>query len=258
MMLDVSGSMRGSKIADLKAAAQDLIEILLPTDVPHENRVAIVPFASAVNAGGLASSVSIGIDSRGRSMAGRYTTCVTERPGTHAFTDTSGRTAKLHRRSSACPSAAIQPLTNDLGQLDDAIEALSADGMTAGHLGIAWAWYMLAPQWSDVLPGDSTPVAYDNTDFRKVAILMTDGMFNNYYESSNGVSVAQSRSLCDQMKAKGITVYTVGFQVPDEVVPTLTYCATSPKHFYPAEDGAALRQTFQDIAKRLNGLRLSS
>ncbi len=258
MMLDVSGSMAGTKIQDLKAAARDLIEILLPTDTPHSNKVAIAPFSTAVNAGSLAASISRGTDSRGRSYPGRYTSCVTERPGAQAFTDASPVTHKLNRRSASCPAAEIQPLTNDLDALDDAISALSADGMTAGHLGVAWASYLLSPNWASVLPGDSEPVAYDNPDFRKVAILMTDGMFNNFYESANGNSVTQARALCDSMKANGITVYTVGFQVPPEVVPTLEYCATTPEHFYSAEDGAALRQTFKQIAKRLNGLRLTS
>jgi hypothetical protein len=257
MMLDVSGSMAGSKIEDLKAAASDLIEILLPTDIPHSNRVAIAPFSTAVNAGDLAASISNGVDSRGRSMSGRYTTCVTERPGGQAFTDASPSTAKLNRRSASCPVAEVQPLTNDLDVLGDAVESLAASGMTAGHLGIAWASYLLSPNWGSVFSGDA-PVDYDNTDFRKVAILMTDGMFNNYYENANGTSVTQARALCDSMKANGITVYTVGFQVPADVVPTLQYCATTPSHYYPAEDGAALRDTFKAIAKRLNGLRLSS
>jgi Flp pilus assembly protein TadG len=258
MMLDVSGSMGGSKIEDLKAAATDLVQILLPTDVPHSNRVAIAPFSTAVNAGNLADEISNGVDHRGRSMSGRYTNCVTERAGAHAFSDASPSTAKLNRKSNSCPTATVQPLTNDLDTLEDAIESLSANGMTAAHLGIAWASYLLSPSWAAVFGDDSAPVAYDNTDFRKVAILMTDGMFNNYYESANGNSVTQARALCDGMKANGLTIYTVGFQVPEEVVPTLEYCATSPQHFYSAEDGAALRQTFKDIAKRLNGLRLSS
>jgi hypothetical protein len=83
-------------------------------------------------------------------------------------------------------------------------------------------------------------------------------MFNSTYESANGTSVTQARNICDNMKTSGITVFTVGFQVPADVVPTLQYCATSPKHFYRATDGAELRKTFTDIANRLNGLRLSS
>ncbi len=258
MMLDVSGSMAGSKIADLKLAARDLIDIMLPQDKPHENKVAIAPFSTAVNAGGLAGRVSDGTDSRGRSYPGRHTTCVTERPGANAFNDAPPSATRLRRRSASCPDAAVQPLTNDIETLENVIDDLDADGYTAGHLGIAWAYYLLSPNWAPMFPGDGDPVAYTDEGVRKVAILMTDGMFNNFYETSNGASVTQARALCDNMKSKGITVFTVGFQVPDDVVPTLQYCATSPKHWYPAEDGAALRKTFKDIANRLNGLRLSS
>ncbi len=258
MMLDVSGSMAGSKIEDLKAAARDLIEILLPTNTPHSNKVALAPFSTAVNAGDIAEKASNGKGNNGKSQAGDKTKCVTERRGPHAFSDAKPSAGKLNRKSGSCPDAEVLPLTNDLGKLDEAINAMSAGGMTAGHLGIAWASYLLSPNWASVLPGDSAPVEYDNTDFRKVALLMTDGMFNSYYESENGNSVTQARALCDSMKSNNITIYTVGFQVPEDVVPTLKYCATSPAHYYEAEDGAALRQTFKEIAKRLNGLRLSS
>ncbi|MGA7116924.1 MAG: VWA domain-containing protein [Hyphomicrobium sp.] len=258
MMLDVSGSMDGSKIADLRAAATDLVDIMLPGDKPNDNKVAIAPFSTSVNAGSLTNAVSVGVDSRGRSQAGRNTTCVTERSGAEAFTDAAPASKMLNRKATFCPTTAVVPLTNDVDALHVAINSLQANGMTAGHLGTAWAYYLLSPNWASVFPADSEPVAYDEPTVRKVAILMTDGMFNSTYESANGSSVTQARNICDKMKTSGITVFTVGFQVPADVVPTLQYCATSPKHFYNATDGAELRKTFTDIANRLNGLRLSS
>lgn len=258
MMLDVSGSMDGSKIADLRAAATDLVDIMLPADQPNDNKVAIAPFSTSVNAGSLRDDVSVGVDRRGRSQPGRNTTCVTERTGAEAFTDAAPAGNMLNRKATFCPATPVVPLTNDVDVLHDAIASLRANGMTAGHLGTAWAYYLLSPNWASVLPADSEPVAYDEQHVRKVAILMTDGMFNSTYESANGSSVVQARSICDKMKASGITVFTVGFQVPTDVVPTLQYCATSPKHFYNATDGAELRKTFTEIANRLNGLRLSS
>jgi Flp pilus assembly protein TadG len=258
MMLDLSGSMAGNKLRDLKAAAGDLVNIMLPQDKPHDNKIAIAPFATAVNAGDLAGAISTGVDARGRSMSGRWTTCVTERPGAFAFSERSASTVKLHRKSSSCPSSEVVPLSNDVEELHDEIDDMQANGMTAGHLGIAWAWYLLSPDWSDVLPDRSAPAAYSDQTVRKVALIMTDGMFNTSYENANGNSVTQARALCDNMKSAGITIFTVGFQVPEEVLPTLEHCATSPKHHYTAEDGAQLRRTFQDIANRLNGLRLSS
>ncbi len=52
MMLDVTGSMSGSKIADLKLAAKDLIDIVVWNDQSeYTSKVAIVPFANAVHLG---------------------------------------------------------------------------------------------------------------------------------------------------------------------------------------------------------------
>jgi Flp pilus assembly protein TadG len=52
MMLDVTGSMSGTKITDLKAAAKDLIDIVVWDDQSaRTSKVAIVPFANGVNLG---------------------------------------------------------------------------------------------------------------------------------------------------------------------------------------------------------------
>jgi Flp pilus assembly protein TadG len=52
MMLDVTGSMSNGKIDDLKAAAKDLIDIVVWEDQSqHTSKVALVPFADAVNLG---------------------------------------------------------------------------------------------------------------------------------------------------------------------------------------------------------------
>jgi Flp pilus assembly protein TadG len=52
MMLDVTGSMAGQQISDLKAAAKDLIDIVVWGDQSkYTSRVALAPFAPAVNVG---------------------------------------------------------------------------------------------------------------------------------------------------------------------------------------------------------------
>ena len=52
MMLDVTGSMGGDKIVDLQAAAKDLIDIVVWGDQSkYTSRVALAPFAPAVNVG---------------------------------------------------------------------------------------------------------------------------------------------------------------------------------------------------------------
>jgi Flp pilus assembly protein TadG len=52
LMLDVTGSMAGTKIADLKAAAKDFIDIVVWADQSeYTSKVAIVPFSNTINLG---------------------------------------------------------------------------------------------------------------------------------------------------------------------------------------------------------------
>lgn len=48
MMLDITGSMDGSKIRDLKDAAKDLIDIVLIQET-RKSRIALVPFSEPIN-----------------------------------------------------------------------------------------------------------------------------------------------------------------------------------------------------------------
>jgi len=58
MMLDMTGSMKGQKIEDLKTAATNAVNSMLANQDPDDPRVrvAIVPYASGVNVGSLSSS----------------------------------------------------------------------------------------------------------------------------------------------------------------------------------------------------------
>jgi hypothetical protein len=251
--------MSGSKLSDLKTSARDLVDILFQSNENgSDHKIAVAPFSTAVNGGIYTDVIGQEFDDRGRAYRGAGTTCITDRSGSEAFSDADPMTGTFAMRSSSCPTSTVLPLTNDRDALISHIDAMQAGGLTAGHLGIAWAWYLLSPEWNAVWPDESEPRDYDDPDYMKVAIIMSDGQFNSYYEGANGDSEAQARNLCDNMKSQGITIYTVGFQVPTEALPILQYCATSPQNFFDARDGNELRGTFQTIAKRLSGLRLAS
>ena len=79
MMLDVSGSMSGQKIADLRLAATDVVDILIPENSNGKSKIGIAPYSTSVNAGAYANIVTNG-NSQG---------CVSERSGAAAFTDAS-------------------------------------------------------------------------------------------------------------------------------------------------------------------------
>ncbi|MDP2259164.1 MAG: ubiquitin-activating E1 FCCH domain-containing protein [Caulobacter sp.] len=58
LVLDVTGSMAGSRLTDLKAAAKDLIDMVVSdSQSPYYSKAALVPYSVAVNVGGYAPSV---------------------------------------------------------------------------------------------------------------------------------------------------------------------------------------------------------
>ena len=271
LMLDITGSMSGKKIDDLKDAVEDLISVVVSdSQVGATSRIALAPFSNAVRLNKKAFREATGKDNSGK---GSYKGCVVERMGTAAYTDAApginGHTTPLE---DVAPSASckdgneIFPLTNKKGELKKMVKALAAGGSTAGHLGTAWAWYMLSPNWSALFDSDSQPASYDDLKktignskmplLRKIAVLMTDGEYNTQYTATD--SNTQARAICAEMKKSGIEIYTVGFDIgtTGTAVETLTGCASQPEYFYNAKDGEDLKKAFRDIALKSSPLRI--
>lgn len=286
MMLDVTGSMAGSKITDLKKAATDLVEIVI-SDAANYNpvRVAIVPFAEGVRLPSTANAKARGTPldfitlGSGKSKATYYKTeCVVERKGANKYTDVAPGTGNyvmtLMDNDGKCGLPAgdeLMPLTNDKTALKTRINGLVLSGMTAGQIGTAWAWYTLSPEWNSLWAASAAASAYGSGP-RKIAILMTDGEYNLQYDTNgvstgstsagsavNGDSATQARAVCTAMKAKDITVYTVGFALGANTtaISTLNQCATNPSMAYTPDNGAELQQAFRDIALKINQLYLT-
>jgi len=269
MMLDTTGSMTGQKMTDLKAAAIDLANIVIwQNQSQFTSRIAIAPFSPYVNVSKAYFKKVTNNTTQGNSD---NRTCVKERQGANRYTDVPPSAANgyfdRYTDTDACePQAVILPLTSDLQAIESRINEMQPNGMTAGHLGTAWAWYLLSPNWNSIWPAGSKPLPYSlTTDLNnrgqpklyKIAILMTDGSYNKWYSGND--STTQARTLCDEMKAKNITIYTVGFQIASSSTPDITMqqCATSSSHYYNASSGEALQQAFRDIALKISDLRIS-
>lgn len=183
--------------------------------------------------------------------------CVTDRGGSEAFTDASPVTFPMGARSSACPGAPVEPLTNNKMILSNSISSLNADGWTAGHLGVAWTWYTLSTEWSSVWPFNRRTESGGTELVNRFAILMTDGSFNTYYETGQGDSAAQARALCAGMKADDIIIFAVAFDAPPEGQSVLRDCATSNSTYYEAKNGIELVDVYRQIASNVSNVRLS-
>ena len=276
LMLDVTGSMCSpcTKIDAVKKAAKDLIDIVVWDDQSqYTSRVALAPFADAVNVGAtlapqvrgtvtannstgsgssgpqlFTSSCTLndmsnqptktwirfssvnGSNSNGCTTSGSdnctwriHSKCVTERVGIHAYDDTAPNTAVANTlvgkgyfsnsATSGCSVAdhadpevnLIMPMTKDRTALKARIDKLDTGGSTAGHLGTAWAYYLLSPNWNGLFPAASAAGPYSDLTvynskgmpkLRKIAVLMTDGDYNINYckgvEAKNSIRALTS------------------------------------------------------------------
>jgi Flp pilus assembly protein TadG len=222
MMLDVTGSMGGQKIEDLRTAATSAVKALLGSQDQKTPRVriAIVPYAEAVNTGELASN-TVFVEVEGgsnlpplqeapiaASTGDRLDNCATERKdknGKADFSDDGPYTERQNKKGkiylakvnrddrissnpktgkTMCPEAALIPLTADKQKLLDTIDKFRADGVTAGGIAAQWGYYMLSPKWRSAIQDAGMgegPADHNPKKIAKVAILMTDGQFNTAF-----------------------------------------------------------------------------
>ncbi len=169
----------------------------------------------------------------------------------------------------------LLPLSADRHTLAGRIDGLQAYGATSGALASAFAWYALSPEWSSVWPSASRPGSYGDLDIRengvprlrKIAVIMSDGVFNTFRgwkDQSQQVVSDRAKQLCSAMKAKGIEIYTVAFNL--DSLPAgeraiaedaLRSCGTDLQHFYNALDTEQLKGAFRDIGLKVATMRLS-
>lgn len=292
LMLDITGSMakdkkaKTDKIGDLRTAATNAVDSLLGKQDPKDSRirVAIVPYAEAVNVGSLAqyafqeteyTTEDPPKDSDVLPVSGssRIDNCTTERKGTYQFSDASPKSGLINRdyRLDKCPVSEILPLTSDLNALKANISQFKADGFTGGHIGIQWTRYLLSSDWGKYLPKTAAPLPYDAKKVAKIAILMTDGEFNTAYanvgkksdvKAQAAKSGSKAKTHCDNMASDGIEVFTIGFMLTEAgAKDVMKYCASPDKagvkHYYEAADGTALDLALQSIIGNIERLAIT-
>jgi Flp pilus assembly protein TadG len=155
-------------------------------------------------------------------------------------------------------SAPLVRLTNGRATVKTQISSLTADGETYIAPGLLWAWRTLSPS-----PPFSDGAAYSKK-VAKTIVLMTDGANTHSpnYPDHEGSDVAQADTLtkktCDNVKAAGIRVMTVAFEVTNTTIKKiLEGCASSASDYYDATDINGMRDAFKAIGAKLSAVRLA-
>ena len=281
LVLDNTGSMSSSgKMTNLKTAAHNLLTTLKnAAKTDGDVKVAIVPFATDVNAGtgnvnatwidwtdwdaanGKCSSTSYTTKSTCQSHSKIWTPdphstwngCVNDRDQNNDVSNTAtvpGSPATLYRAHQAanCPTAAM-PLSYDWTALNSKIDQMTPTGNTNVTIGLAWGFQMISP----VAPFSAPPPA---ADLDKVIIILTDGQnTQNRWSSTESVIDARTSKACDNIKAANIKLYTV--RVIDGDVTLLKGCATKPEMYYDVQQAVQLNSVFSSIAQNLANLRIT-
>ncbi len=151
----------------------------------------------------------------------------------------------------------LQRLTNNQTTVQTAINNLSAYGETYIAPALLWGWRTLSP-YTPYADG----AAYGGRT-RKYIVLMTDG-FNTHspnYPDHEGSDTTTANTLtsqtCTAVKAKGITIFSVAFQVTDLTIKSiLQNCATSSTGYFDSTSAADLQAAFQAIGAAITQVRI--
>ena len=317
LVLDVTASMLGSKLASLKISASGMVNTLYDKlTQSNQLKMAVVPFAQYVNVGMSNRNqpwISVPPDSSTTQQACWQTRDVTRtyncRMQFHSWTDwvdgvatprsgtwqvcdhdygpyyqtcqnqtttltwsgcVGSRNYPLNVRdnnyisnpalgvlNASCPPE-LTTLSSSRSTVLNAITALSAVGNTYIPSGLTWGWAALSPGVPFSEPTNP------NRQLQRYIVLMTDGentMSPTYprhdgYDSN--LANTLTAELCTNVKADGVQVFTIAFEVTSNPVKNLLRaCATSPDRYFDATNAAQLTSAFNSIAQQMTMLRIA-
>ncbi len=306
LVLDNTGSMAtNDNIGTLRTAARNFVDIMFENAGDSEFlKIGMVPYSSAVNVG----PYGIGVDHSGddygdpfvnnpddyeysRSDSDQWLGCVrAETTGTLDVEDHEGpwnmmgeedqrcTTRRVGGRRvttctdywndiGSCPSA-VTPLTSNENTLISAINAMSASGNTLGNVGMVWGYRMISPEFPFQEGSE-----WDNPNWRKVIIMMTDG--DNYiggdstytaygYGSDHSITDTnlnqKFETVCDALRDQEVTVYTIVFTsgINNTTKGYYRRCATEESMYHYAPSQSDLMDVFEQIARELSSLHIRS
>ncbi len=284
LVLDNTGSMSSAdKMTALKAASKNLLtQLQAAATTPDDVYVSVVPFNKDVNVGaGNVNASWLRWDlweaNNGTCSISNYSSkqssctshggvwtpkdhstwngCVTDRDQNYDTTNDAplaGSTLYPAEQYSSCPVATMG-LSNDWTALSAKIDAMQPKGSTNQAIGLQLGWQTLTASPFTV------PAIDPNYQYTQVIILLTDGLNtqDRWYTSASSIDTRQQKT-CDNIKAAGITLYTVQVNTGSDPTSTmLQNCATDTNKFFLLTTADQIVTTFNQIGTALSSLRLT-
>ncbi len=193
--------------------------------------------------------------------------CVLARSG-NRYTDNSKpdgtNASKIRAEDNSCwwvkPA---QRITGKLEDIRDAVDDLNSDGSTNTAIGFEWGWRLISRgedmgiNFDETGSGNAEVKTYDDEEWKKVIILMTDG---DNTTGQNGDSRWQTdtrtRTICTNIKNKDVKIFSIAFQAGNRAQQLMKDCATKDSYYFPATTPQSLTSAFATIAKEISDLRV--
>jgi len=283
LVLDNTGSMaQSNKMTALKNASQNLLSQLQTAATgPDDVYVSIVPFNKDVNFGasnyqqswlrwdlweaanGTCSNTNYTSQSSCTSHGKTWTPanhntwngCVTDRDQNYDTTNDAplaGATLYPAEQYSSCP-AQLMGLSNDWTALSSKINDMQPNGNTNQAIGLQSGWQSLTATPFTV------PAMDPNYKYTQAIILLSDGLNteDRWYSTASSIDTRQQKT-CDNIKAAGITIYTVQVNTGGDPTSTLLKnCASDSSKFFLLTSSTEIVTTFNQIGTALSNLRLA-
>jgi Mg-chelatase subunit ChlD len=99
------------------------------------------------------------------------------------------------------------------------------------------------------------PAGVDNPNVMRIMVLMTDGQNCCGARGQPAQLDDNTKAVCDNLKAEGVTVFAVAFEAPASGAALMDYCASSPGHYFNT-NGAGVSDTFRAIGRQINAQSL--
>lgn len=163
----------------------------------------------------------------------------------------------LSRNDRQCASK-IQPMTNDVDDLNRTLNTMAVRSETYIPSGLIWGLRMLSKQ-PPFAVDESIDEFLDDGGIKSI-VLMSDGA-NTLAPDEDGkiddadISAADpnTKEICQTIKDSGVEIYVVAYNISDATTTKLLMaCASSDSRFYTAKSTDALKGVFETITQQMS------
>ena len=169
-----------------------------------------------------------------------------------------------HAATSGDCAAEILPMTTNKLDVLSAISAMNADGETYIPGGLTWGLRLISN--TEPFTEGASYADISAANGIKAIVLMTDGENTKspnpwdgaHYSSDDTLADDYTIEMCDEIKGKGITLYTIAFEITNaDTLSMVQDCATNAGAYFNASNASELSDAFDTIGKSLTELALT-